>query len=70
MTYLLILILFGLLFLNISENYSPGTRLQLTQSSPYYTYYDYQKHMNKFPYYYYLPAYPSYFYQNPKINPV
>jgi len=53
-----LLILLGFIFLtyvNVVENYSPGTQLQLMQSRPYYTSYDYNLHekrlLNPRPYY-------------------
>jgi len=64
MKWLIILIIFvvGVLFADQLELIGGGALTQLLTSKPYYTGLDVQTHMKKFPYYYYLPPYPSYFY--------
>jgi len=66
--FLYLLVILGLILLiytNLVENYSQGTTLQLMQSSPYYTPYDFQLHEKRL-----LNLRPSYPYPMYRMNPV
>lgn len=66
--FICLLIILGFILLvysNLIENYSPGTTLQLSQSRPYYTPYDFQLNEKRL-----LNIRPSYPYPIYRMEPV